>query len=371
MSSNSSSFVALERRNRPDILASDIDGAERVAMMLQHMIQIGVATEESYQIVLKALCDRGRQRWRRIDSKIVCAADEVGGLLDELWKNSPENISVETCNIALQAYAMCATPRGDRCYAQQAQELLDRMESNGLTIAVESLAHVLHAWAWQQANMQPEKCALMAENNLQRIKDLSPDKETLLQCYDWVLEARSKSGSDGSAQAADTLMQEMKEISSELGNKCFLPNSQSYSNAILAWSKCQEKGSARKAHHILLELLDCFKNGQLRDSEPELISFNGVITAWARIGRPDRAEEVLWMMDKMRADCKNLVPNVVSYNSVLHAHIRSDNKDSALERILAVVKYMEENAKEQPAIKCDSFTYNTLMKVSDPKQNGA
>ena len=72
----------LERRKRPEVLTTDIDGAERVVGMLRHMELIGVATDESYQIALGALVQRGRLRWRRDDSLIVCAADMVGEILN-------------------------------------------------------------------------------------------------------------------------------------------------------------------------------------------------------------------------------------------------------------------------------------------------
>jgi hypothetical protein len=378
-----SSSVAspMERKERPQVLSSDVDGAERVATMLQHMVQIGVATEESYQIVLKAFRDRGRTRWKLQDSRIVCAADLVGGLVDQLWEqqqqqqqnidgNNNNLISSDTCNLALQAFATCSTPRGGRQYANEAQKLLDRMESSGIPITAESVAHVVHAWTWQQENLKASNGAEMAQHNLDRILKLSPDDETMMQCYNWVLEARSKSVSEGSAQAASELLQQMNDLknkgvgASSSSTTMRLPNFQSHSNAILAWSKNQDRGSAEKAHALLDEALEIYKQGGFPEgSEPELIAFNGVIIAWARIGRPDKAEGVLWTMNEMKSHCEHMVPNVVTYNSVIHAHLRSRDKGKALQRIRKVVKYMETNAQNQPAIKPDSFTYNTLMKV--------
>jgi hypothetical protein len=390
-SSSSAASSPMERKERPQVLSSDVDGAERVATMLQHMVQIGVATEESYQIVLKAYRDRGRTRWKLQDSRIVCAADLVGGLLLQLSEqqetqtsttdgsNNYNNISSKTCNLALEAYATCSTPRGGREYANQAQKLLDLMDASGIEVTATSVAHVVHAWTWQQENLKASNCAEMAQHNLDRITKLSPDHETLMQCYNWVLEARSKSVSEGSAQAASELLQQMNDLkqtrvgaaaSSSIGSSSIgigsLPNFQSHSNAILAWSKNQDPGSAEKAHILLNEALEIYKQGGFPEgSEPELIAFNGVIIAWARIGRPDKAEGVLWAMNEMKSQCQHLVPNVVTYNSVIHAHLRSRDKGKALQRIRKVVRYMEKNAEEQPAIKPDNFTYNTLMKVSE------
>jgi hypothetical protein len=73
-------------------------------------------------------------------------------------------------------------------------------------------------------------------------------------------------------------------------------------------------------------------------------------------------------MDELRPLCHALVPDVKTYNSVLHAHVKSPGKTKALEKAITLVQRMEDNCHEQPAIKPDSFTYNTLMKVSKPAQ---
>jgi hypothetical protein len=364
LSLNSSMVMSpLERRKRPALLTSDIDGAVRVASMLQHMVEIGAATEESYQIVLKALLHRGRLRWKREDSSIVCAADDISVLMEELWERQNGQVTTETCNIALEAYAICSTPRGNRQYAHKAQALLDAMEDSGVPIYVESLGHVIHSWAWQQENLGSGECAEMAQQNFDRLLEESPDNETLLQNYHWLLEAWSKSSSELSPERAEGILNNMIALKKKEPGSSF-PNTQSYSNAILAWAKSHCKDSAEKAQVLLLKLLKSYENGEFPEgSEPELIPFNGVLSAWSRIGRTDKAEEVLWMVDKLRLTCKELLPDVVSYNTVLHAYVRSKDRSKGLDRILAIVKHMEDNAEEQPVIKPDSFTYSTVLKV--------
>jgi hypothetical protein len=377
------------RRKRPPVLTSDIDGAERVLAMLQHMVSLGVANEESYAIAMQAFLRRGRNRWKspQNENQIICAADQLESLLEQLEERQPnEALATSTYNLVLQAYADCATPRGDRDYAAKAERLLERMDSKNLT-DVESLIHVLHAWAWQQANMQPGNCAERANELLDIVTAETDDIDKLLQCHDWVLEAWSKSGSEGSAQRADDHFERMKELNATLATRSteennavlVLPNAQSYTNVILAWSKSHngnEKddafASAERAHDLLMEMIDKFKMNVFKDgSEPELIAFNGVITAWARLGRPDKGEQVLWIMDELRPLCQALVPDVKTYNSVLHAHVKSPGKTKALEKAITLVQRMEDNCHEQPAIKPDSFTYNTLMKVSKPARTSS
>jgi hypothetical protein len=278
-SSNSSSLSdmsTMERKKRPTILSQDIDGAIRVASMLRHMVNIGVATEESFQIVLEAFCNRGRLRWKNKESNVVCAADEVGGILEELWDRQNGNISTHTCNLALRAYAACSTPRGYRQYAAKAQSLLDKMEIKGIVPSVESFSYVINAWAWQQGNLVDGQCAEMAQKNLERLREMSPDDEIILQSLDWVLEAWSKSLSEDAATHAESILHEMKQIRKR-NPTCLspLPNSQSYTNAILAWAKSRRSIAAAKAHELLFQCIKNFEEGEFpSDSEPELFAFS-------------------------------------------------------------------------------------------------
>ena len=276
--SSTSTLSPMDRRNRPALLSQDVDGANRVTSMLRHMVNIGVANEETYQIVLEALCQRGRLRWVDGDSSVVCAADVVDGLIDELWERQGGKISTRTCNLALRAYAACSTPRGDRRYAEKAQTLLYDMENEGIGPSIETFSHVVNAWAWQQGNLEDGECARMAESNLQRLIDLSPDDETKLQGYDWVLEAWSKSQDHDSPAHADRILSTMKLIKKRNCSVIStLPNSQSYTNAILA---CTKSNSTAKAHELLYEYIDNFEDdNSSADLGPELFAFSKFISA--------------------------------------------------------------------------------------------
>ena len=110
-------------------------------------------------------------------------------------------------------------------------------------------------------------------------------------------------------------------------------------------------------------MLDQYKQGAFpAGSEPALIAFNGVISAWARQGRAEKAEEVLFLMDKTRPTCERLIPDAVSYNSVIYAHLRRPDKEKALQSALSLVQYMSDHQDEQPAIKPNCFTFQVLMK---------
>jgi hypothetical protein len=446
----------MERRTKPPIIANDIDGAERCLVLLRHLQQhhsnllfqqqevetngkeddsptAGTVTlaEAAYQIVMRAFLRRGRLRWQCSGptgtiptGTVICAADQLEELLAELQDLLRNNrgdsdrtandtcfLSLTTYNLVLQAYAICATPRGDRLYASRAHALLQEivtLQVEPTTVAdqsalmIESYLNVLHAYAWQQANLQVASTgAEPAAQLLQTICAMRPNNtNVLLRAHILVLEAYSKSV--GGARQCHNLLQTVKQLNATLtdteraaqeGRQ--LLDAEVYSNAILAWSKATDDSggsgsiddlttslshSAEMAHELLLELIDLFLAGAFRNestsgsdavangadisgSEPPLIAFNGVISAWGRIGRVDKAEEVLWLMEKkMRPQCSYLVPNAVSYNSVLHGILRLSDREGALRKAIELVSYMENHADEQPAIQPNAFTYHTLMK---------
>ena len=299
------------------------------------------------------------------------------------------------------------------------------------------------SFAWQQGNLQsPVDGADEAYALLQIVKERTDDIRTIMQATIWVLEAYSKS-LNGAVQCNSllqkvkeyntTLTQQSNDSgtdndgtsninSSTVGRQLF--DAEVYSNAILAWSKAADakavttndiapRGSslsedddniiisidtsipatntatphdefieqaAKNAHDLLLELVDHYLNGSfMYGSEPPLIAFNGVISAYSRLGHIDLAEDVLWLMEReVRPKCMHLIPNAISYNSILHGiyrqsqeqpqhsqqHLsnRISTKYSALQKALSIVSFMEENSIEQPAIRPNAFSYQTIMK---------
>lgn len=267
-------YSPMERRKRPTVLTQDVDGAIRVTSMLRHMVSIGVATEESFQIVLEAVCGRGRLRWKNKDAMVVCAADEVEKIMQELWQRQDGIVSTETCNLALRAYAACSTPRGDRRYAQKAQALLETMEENGIEPSIATYSHLVNAWAWQQGNLENGECAKNAQLNLDHLEKMNPDDATLLQALDWMLEAWSKTRSDDAPPRAEETLNKMIRIKKK-NSECpsSLPNSQSYANAILACAKSRGDNSAEKAQDMLFQLFEKYEGGDL-SLEPNIFAIS-------------------------------------------------------------------------------------------------
>lgn len=384
----------LQRRSKPKVLKGDVDGAEKAVRMLRHMVRIGVATEASFQMVFSALLRRGRMQWFVVSGgdggrEYTCAANELEILLTELEElvdadrynrnnydtdnvnvnvngsggDGSNRVSTATYNMVLESYANCANSRGNYRYAEKAEDLLGRMGSSSMDAT--SLLCVLRAWAWQQANRGDSKCARRAMDYALQLEQLSAvakddDKDTseaiLAEAYDLVVEAYSKAV--GGAPQADAIFKKRVKLN--------VPTPMAdYTNVILAWTKDTKEESIVRATSLVETMSELFLAGKLAD-DPEHIAFSSVISAWTQLDQPEKAEELLWLMEKdVRPMAKSFKPSVYTYNNVCHAYIKVNAKinNRSVNAVSRIVKYMEENWKEQPLIKPDSFTYNTLIKA--------
>ena len=379
-------------RRPPPILGTDADGAERCLCMLQHLKDtLHAANEQSYQIVMQAFLERGRTRWRdpKNGGQLMCAADQLELLLRDLeaQRDMTIIITTPTYNLVLAAYAECATPHAHH-FAARAQELVQRMPFP----TVESHLHVLHAYAWQQANRQAGTDARQAEDILMRHILTATTTTTTTGTYDmeiaavqmqacaYVLEAWSKS-LKGAPRCME-LLQQMKQFNATHPHPAVaqILDPEVYSNAILAWSKetaatsgasgvpsASSTQSAEQAHALLLELLDQLEQGSFGPTAvPPLIAFNSVITAWGRARRPDQVEYVLQLLERARQRHPDRVqPDAVLYNSILHSLLSGPlPTDVALQKSLQLLQYMREESLSgrQPAIAPDAYSYYTLLK---------
>jgi Pentatricopeptide repeat domain len=422
---NASALEQLPSRpKRTTSAAAWNDGLDQAERMLQRLRQrqdetlVEMVNERTYQIVMQAfLYHRGSLRWNVAGSGTTNVATVLERLLDNLLTlpdMSFGQVSMETFDLVLQSYAICATARTSQKYASPPRNQEAAIKSNYVShankaeqlyrkmiatfggptgtsaataaapdsrVPLRSIVHVIHAYAWEQANLQAASTgAYSAARYLDEVEALADPQvhyQLLMTSYFWVLEAWSKSSSPGSADRAQEILYKMKALEARVNQgddsdptltECRPPwhglDAEAYSNAILAWSKSPEAHGADRAWSILQELCSRFRAGNLpAGSEPPLIAFNAVISAYGRRGNSTRAEQVLWMMEELRLDCSHLVPGVVSYNSILHGHLRNPDKQLGLKKALELVAFMEDHGgADQPAIRPDSFTYGTLLK---------
>jgi len=90
---------------------------------------------------------------------------------------------------------------------------------------------------------------------------------------------------------------------------------------------------------------------------------DSVISAWARVGRTDKAEEVLKKANEIRTKYNASVTDIFTYNSIAHGYLKSSDLTNSLEKIVKIVDYMEKNKEEQPSIRPDCFTYHCMLRA--------
>ena len=79
------------------------------------------------------------------------------------------------------------------------------------------------------------------------------------------------------------------------------PNTISFNSVISAWAKSGERGAAQRAESILKRMQELHEAGN-PDVKPNTISFNSVISAWANSGErgaAERAEAILKRMQEL------------------------------------------------------------------------
>ena len=63
---------------------------------------------------------------------------------------------------------------------------------------------------------------------------------------------------------------------------------------------------------------------------------DSVISAWARVGRTDKAEEVLKKANEIRTKYNASVTDIFTYNSIAHGYLKNNDLTNSLEKILKI-----------------------------------
>ncbi|KAL7458559.1 hypothetical protein ACHAWC_010920 [Mediolabrus comicus] len=143
----------------------------------------------------------------------------------------------------------------------------------------------------------------------------------------------------------------LSSASTKKSNNIIIPNTISFTNVITAWARCTRKDSAKRAQSLLDQMLSLYtqrnnnndegsRNNNWEHVKPNKISYNSVITAWARSnerGSARKAEDLLRNMYEfynnesgLDINCK---PDSRSFNAVINAVARSRDKNYEMGRL--------------------------------------
>eukprot|EP00594_Rhizosolenia_setigera_P005141 CAMPEP_0178949756 /NCGR_PEP_ID=MMETSP0789-20121207/6245_1 /TAXON_ID=3005 /ORGANISM="Rhizosolenia setigera, Strain CCMP 1694" /LENGTH=938 /DNA_ID=CAMNT_0020630349 /DNA_START=310 /DNA_END=3122 /DNA_ORIENTATION=+ len=218
-----------------------------------------------------------------------------------------------------------------------ADTLAERFMTNKLyTIAID---------AWARSN-SPKKASQRA---LSILKQLYHDHSTFGDSYltkpftityNAVINTLSKSGHAAEAQELLDFMIEYE------GGGEVVPNIISYNGVLDAWARTGDCESASKAEELLMKMRS--SSSQIK---PDEISYNTVIESYSKIGRPEKAVEI---MELMKTD--GYAPDNFSYASIISAWARSDEPDETVsQKALDIFQDMMESEEFMDVRTCNAF----------------
>ncbi|KAL7468481.1 hypothetical protein ACHAXS_008706 [Conticribra weissflogii] len=275
----------------------------------------------------------------------LCFLSVQSGGQENLW------IDTRSYNIVINAWAKS----GNRNSVKQAESLLSQMEHMDSKVKPNVLSYsgVISCIA---QNTQHRMDASHGEEILRRMEvrqenvtgDLKPDNVI----YNQVINLYSKSGSEGSAEKAEALLNRMKQIANA-GNFRATPDIRSYNLVLSAYAN--EKGPAEA--EMILHRIET--NGSI---QPNAISYITCMDSYARDGDVHNALRILSMMEKSFNDGNaEAKPTRRAYTSALNALAKSGRGDAGL-RAEALVQTMERLYKAgNKDLEPDTTVYNVLI----------
>lgn len=262
---------------------------------------------------------------------------------------------METYEINLQIAALakqCAGRRKNATAAVAAVQLLRNM-SHPDTVAYNTVLFAL-------AKLSPYKidgrqtAASLALSILSEMKDLYRQQMTANQkWYTHMADNMASTSTD-----TDVHVQAPPRIHVK-------PNVRSYSTVMDALARTGKVESAEQAEALLAELHDVYYETDDWAMQPNLITYNTVLTAWAKAAAAtangnshshsnsnscQAAEHCLRILEYMPVD-----PDTISYNTVLHAVARSGWEDTG-ERAEGLLRSMKEQG-----VAVNARSYTTCM----------
>lgn len=275
--------------------------------------------------------------------------------------------------------------------AQKAESLLHRLgQSPGNYRSAKHFNAVMNAWADSgQRDAGKRAQNLFDLMNRFYIKHKNPDLRPNQRSYNTLLKAWAKSKTKGSAHQAEQILRYMEDSfwatikphnhhhhHHHNHDNFLIPDRISFTTCINAWARSAAPDAAERAEEILNRMehlaatLAASKNTSTihirhKDIQPDVITFNSVIHAWANSPHPhasNRCERLLQRMELIHH--KNnypLRPDRISYNTVIHALANSGQKNSAprAQHVLERMEAAYENGNH--AAKPDIISFNSVM----------
>lgn len=345
-----------EERLKPNVLTCTIlidawakaGEPEKAEHIIYVMHSIGVKPNlVTYNSVMNA--------WSK--SNLPDAAIRVQRLFDELLQRYDSGERFMKPNLPTFGTLITAWGRS-KDGAANAQAVFDNMLAQYQSGDVDLKPNVLictsliDAWAKAGSPARAEK--ILREMNLNEWPGVMPNVMT----YGAVMNAWSRSNSPQAAEKTQALMDELIQRFND-GCEQMKPNLHTYGTLITALGRNKSKESAAKAQLIFDAIICRYRAGE-EDLKPNAVLCNSLIDAWAKATAPEKAEEILRAM-MCRTETIGVQPDIISFNAVMSGWSRSDHP-FAVDRMQALYDEMIRNSQAgKRGIKPDKITFDLLL----------
>lgn len=177
--------------------------------------------------------------------------------------------------------------------------------------------------------------------------------------YTALLEAYAEKpvlGSEGSVRNAVKTEQLLDEMMTKKG---MTPNGRSFQAVIRAWGNSNVEIGALKGEQILDRMEKMVQSGEMEESEgASVIHYNAVLDAWANSVMDGHAWNAESLLNKMISEGK-VQPNIISFNTCIDAYAKNGDGEEAE----ALMNKMEELYQSKENVECrpNQRSYNAVM----------
>jgi len=254
---------------------------------------------------------------------------------------------------------------------------VDAYISRGVSLTPRTLHRVMDSTAYANAkNLNSKNGPLLAETIVQRIKDLSTDRNSRIQptrytftaaVTAWETAAMNVSTRsaeyDKAAKRALGLLNQLKSIYESVGDRELRPNSDIYMKVMRFFA---HKGDGEKVEELMEDLYGMYL---AHDKDPSLLPttdlFSLVLFAWSRSNDPGAAQRATQILDQLiDLEAREVLPGLEVtariYNTALICWSRVGTKE-ALNQMQALSDRMLELSKSDPRKKPTGSTYGALV----------
>jgi hypothetical protein len=290
--------------------------------------------------------------------------------IEELRIALPDAVQpdVTTMNAVISTWVNSNSGRQGAAKAEEILKLIIRwneegnMVGGGIVPDTRTYSAVLNAWARCESREQTGDAAKRAEDilfNMIRFYRQGVDVKPNVVSFTTCIAAWARCNDATAPENAERLFDTLIELYKETGDSDFEPTTRVGNAVITAWARATQRSDSTERALAVLEKLKDF-------AEPDLITYNSVLSAYSKAGMGQKAIEMLnWLEVTTETETRKgklqLQPDIISYNSALTA-LAKDREPGSTEQAEALLEKMEALAKSgKTHVKPNKISYTTVI----------